>query len=74
MCQPILTISKYILKGKEIEIFLFCRRIRSLKEVRDKFSGKDTSSIIKKLKKKKLMYVSKTECLTLPVERREDYW
>lgn len=66
--------SKYILKGKEIEIFLFCRRIRSLKEVRDKFSGKDTSSIIKKLKKKKLMYVSKTECLTLPVERREDYW
>ena len=61
--------SKYILKGKVAEIFLFCQQVRSLKEVRDTFGGINTNDVIEELKKKRLLFVSESECLSLPIRK-----
>lgn len=57
----------YFLSEYEAKVFLFCDTIKSRKELTVKFKGLDMDGIIRSLVHKKIIMLTATECLSIPI-------
>ncbi|MBD5525299.1 MAG: RiPP maturation radical SAM protein 1 [Lachnospiraceae bacterium] len=63
---------KYSLTEDESKIFIMCEKITSRQLLENKLPGVDISSILKKLNKMKILFLTGKECLSIPIRMERD--
>ena len=63
---------KYHLTEDESKIFIMCEKITSRQLLENKLPGVDISSILIKLNKMKILFLTEKECLSIPIRMERD--
>ena len=60
----------YTLSQVESQIFLFCESIVTREELKSRMPETDVDVILKELNRKKIMFLTDKECLSIPIRKR----